>query len=302
MPSEVKAKVDNINRRGWLLWALTFAVLFALTAAVPLLYLPVMEMLGAEGEAEGLVQPYNAVVGLSGLVLLFCLYTALKQRQLNGMRVALINEEQESDDVRTRLSELSALFQMSTSLNLHLRLDVHREMLSLFAEHVGAVIDRAETMERMGSRSRQLEQDVRKLAEMNNMKDLFLSTASHELKTPLTSVIAYAELLDDNEGRLNNDQRGEFLRRLRGEAERLLSLIEDILDLTRLESGKLTLKRARVSLNEVVETAVETSRSMAKKHRVELRGEFEPNLPVVPVDEVKMRQVVVNLVVDAIKF
>jgi signal transduction histidine kinase len=137
---------------------------------------------------------------------------------------------------------------------------------------------------------------------MNHMKDLFLSTASHELKTPLTSVIAYAELLDDNEGRLNTDQRNEFVRRMRGEAERLLSLIEDILDLTRLESGKLTLKRARVSLNEVAQAAVETSRSMARKHHVELSTELELDLPVVPIDEVKMRQVVVNLLVNAIKF
>src|SRR5437867_10659207 len=91
----IQTKVERINRRAWLLWAVTFAVLFALTAAVPLLYFPLLEMLGAEGEVEGLVQPYNAVVGLGGLVLLFCLYTALTQRQLNGMRVALLNEEQE---------------------------------------------------------------------------------------------------------------------------------------------------------------------------------------------------------------
>jgi K+-sensing histidine kinase KdpD len=314
-------------------------------------------MSGREGAAESFNEPYYVVVGLMGLVLVFCLYTALKHRELNQMRAALGREETETEDVRTRLSELSALFQMSTTLNLHLRLDVileiivrrvvsslraqqasimiynpetgeletratyglesefarnarkrlgegiagwvaqrgeavmlnsvgagtthelgrhfkndrnitsalslplrvgdrcvgvlnvnrinhpemfqehHREMLSLFAEHVGAVIDRAEAMERIGSRSRQLEADVLKLTEMNHMKDLFLSTASHELKTPLTSVIAYAELLDDNENDLAEEQRAEFLRRLRGEAERLLGLIEDILDLSRLESG-----------------------------------------------------------------
>ena len=178
----------------------------------------------------------------------------------------------------------------------------HRDMLSLFAEHVGAVIDRAEAMDRLGDRSRQLEEDVIKLTEMNRMKDLFLSTASHELKTPLTSVIAYAELLDETGEHLKNEQRSEFLRRLRSEAERLLGLIEDILDLSRLESGKLALKRVPLAINEVAHAAVETSRSLGIKHGVELIEDLADDLPVLPLDEVKMRQVVVNLLVNAIKF
>ena len=418
--SKEQSEADRLDRRGWLLWGVTFLVVVALTATVPLLYLPLVQSLGPR---EGLANPehaYYAIVGLTGLVLVFCLYTALKHRELNRMRGALRQKETESDDVGTRLSELSALFQMSTTLNLQLRLEVileiisrrvvstlraqqasimiynpesgmletrasyglesefarharkrlgegiagwvaqrqeavildhnptahelgrhfkndrnitsalsmplrvgercvgvlnvnrinhpesfqehHREMLEMFAEHVAAVIDRAETMERLGSRSRQLEEDNLKLTEMNRMKDLFLSTASHELKTPLTTVIAYAELLDDSENRLNQEQRGEFLRRLRVEAERLLNLIEDILDLTRLESGKLTLKCAPLSVNEVAHAAVETSRTLAEKRGIVLKEEYEGSLPTVPLDDVKMRQVVVNLLVNAIKF
>jgi signal transduction histidine kinase len=97
-------------------------------------------------------------------------------------------------------------------------------------------------------------------------------------------------------------QRAEFLRRLRAEAERLLGLIDDILDLTRLESGKVTLKPVSIAINEVAHAAVETSRSMAQKHGIGLDEEFSDDLPIVPVDEVKMRQVVVNLLVNAIKF
>src|SRR5439155_2894996 len=149
----------------------------------------------------------------------------------------------------------------------------HRAMLDMFAEHVAAVIDRAETMERLGSRSRQLEEDNLKLTEMNRMKDLFLSTASHELKTPLTSVIAYAELLDDNEKQLERSQRTEFLRRLRAEANRLLALIEEILDLSRIESGKLALHRVPISINEVARAAAETSRSLGRRRGIEIDEE-----------------------------
>jgi signal transduction histidine kinase len=412
---------EALNRRGWVLWFVTIAVVIALAAAVPLLYIPLIRALTETGASrESVADAYFRLISLSALVLIFCLYTALKHRELNLMRAALAREERERENVGTRLSELSALFQVSTALNLQLRLDAileiivrrvvatlraqqasimiynpetgvletratygleseyaknarkrmgegiagwvaerleavqldgndphqtfgqhmkanrnitsalslplrvgercvgvlnvnrinhpetfqdhHREMLQLFSEHVGAVIDRAEVMDRMGSRTRQLEADNQKLEETNRMKDVFLSTASHELKTPLTSVIAYAELLDDNEKQLDRNQRGEFLRRLRAEAGRLLALIEEILDLSRIESGKLTLHRVPISLNEVARAAAETSRSLGSRRAIEIDEIYDTSLPPLPLDEVKMRQVLVNLLVNAIKF
>jgi len=412
---------EVLNRRSWFLWGVTLAVVVGLAAAVPLLYLPLFRTLASEEASRtSASNAYFSLVAFSGLVTIFCLYTALKHRELHAMRVALEHEEREKENVRTRLSELSALFQVSTALNLQLRLDAileiivrrvvatlraqqasimiynpetgvletrasygleseyarnarkrlgegiagwvaerleavqvdgndpsqtfgqhmkanrnitsalslplrvgercvgvlnvnrinhpetfqvhHREMLQMFAEHVGAVIDRAEVMDRMGSRTRQLEADNEKLAETNRMKDVFLSTASHELKTPLTSVIAYAELLDDNEKQLERSQRTEFLRRLRAEANRLLALIEEILDLSRIESGKLALHRVPISINEVARAAAETSRPLARRRGIEIDEVYDATLPALPLDEVKMRQVMVNLLVNAIKF
>jgi signal transduction histidine kinase len=178
----------------------------------------------------------------------------------------------------------------------------HLEVLQLFGEHIASVIERAQVVERLGSRTRQLEADNEKLADLNRMKDVFLSTASHELKTPLSSVIAYAELLDDNEGKLSREQSREFVGRLRGEAMRLLGLIEDILDLSRLESGKLALKTRAVTLAEVAGGALETSGMLAKRAGVTLDAELDPALPPQVLDEVKIRQVVVNLLVNAVKF
>ncbi|HYM80357.1 MAG TPA: GAF domain-containing sensor histidine kinase [Candidatus Limnocylindria bacterium] len=420
MPAGKHSALDSINRRGWLLWVVTFAVILSLTATVPILYLPLLEMVGVEEHAQLWVKNgYYAGVGLAGLVLIFCLYTALKHRELNAMREALHREERELEDVRTRLSEISALFQVSTTLNLQLRLDAileiivrrvvstlraqqasvmiynpesgvletrasyglesefarhararmgegiagwvaeckeavllgqgpneafnrhyknnrnitsalslplkvgdrcvgvlnvnrinhpdpflehHRDMLRLFAEHVGAVIDRAEVMERMATRTADLMSSNLKLSEMNRMKDVLLSTASHELKTPLTSVIAYAELLDDSQGQLSADQRGEFLRRLRQEANHLLGLIDDILDLSRLETGKLTLHCEALAVNQIAHAAVESARNTAQKYGIELIEEFDAELGTVSLDEVKIRQVILNLLVNAIKF
>lgn len=411
----------HLARRSWLLWGVTFTVVLALTVAVPLLYVPLVQLAGSDAHTLLTENTYLAMVGLGGLILVFCLYTLLKQVELNRMRDALLKEEIEKQDIRTRLSELSALFQVSTTLNLQLRLDVileiivrrvvstlkaqqasimlynpgdgmletrasyglesefarnakkrlgegiagwvaerqeavllskdggapqglnqhyksnrnitsalslplrvgdrcvgvlnvnrinhpepfldhHREVLQMFAEHSGAVIERAETVERLNRRARELEEANLRLSELNQMKDVFLSTASHELKTPLSSVIAYAELLEENDQTLDREQRGEFLHRLRGEANRLLQLIEDILDLSRIESGKLTLRRRPIATHEIVRAAIETSSAMARKHEVTLEERLDESLPELTLDEVKMRQVVVNLLSNAIKF
>ena len=411
----------RIDRAGWLLWTATFALLLALTATVPALYYPLLELGRRSGDARPLLRDeWVAIVGLAGLVVLFCLYTITKQREIHVMRQALETEERERDTARTRLSEMLALFEVSTTLQLQLRLDVileilvrrvvstfkaqqasvmimdpesgelvtrasygleaefsrgararvgegiagwvalrrqpillglqapsaefarfykenrtissalsmplvigdrivgvlnvnrinhpdpfrdeHLDLLRVFGEHFAAIIDRAEVVERLGLRARQLEQDNEKLSDLNQMKDVFLSTASHELKTPLSSVIAYAELLDDHEGKLTRDQSHEFVGRLRGEAHRLLGLIDDILDLQRLESGKLLIERVPGTLNDVVVSAVETTQPTAEKYKSSIRLQLEPDPPMLEVDEVKLRQVVVNLLVNAIKF
>ena len=178
----------------------------------------------------------------------------------------------------------------------------HRDMLRMFAEHVGSVVERAEVVERLSARTQVLEASNLQLSELNRFKDSFLSTASHELRTPLTSVIGYAEVLEENEGKLNSTQRREFLRRMSGEASLLLGLIDDILDLTRLETGKLVLDRKTHSVDTLVQSALVTVGPMADKHAVDLRANLDDSVGDLPVDEVKMRQVLVNLLSNAIKF
>jgi len=419
--SSAPPNMANLNRRAWSLWILAFAVILSLTAAIPTLYLPMLQLIGAEDEGNVWVQNgYTVAIGLAGLVLIFCLVTIVKQRELMKMREVMDVDERELQDSRTRLSEMSALFQLSSTLNLQLQLSAileiivrrvlatlkaqqasimiynpetglletrasyglesefarnaktrvgqgiagwvaqqqeavmlgakapnedlgrhyksnrnitsalslplrvgdrcvgvlnvnrinhpepfrehHRDMLRLFAEHVGAVIDRAEVMERLSAHAQALESSNLQLAEMNRMKDVFLSTASHELKTPLTSVIAYSELLDEHGVTLSMEQRGEFLGRLQSEAKRLLALIDDILDLSRLETGKLSLRREMLPVNSVVRAAVETARQLAVKHGVSLDQRLDESLGEIEIDEVKTRQVLVNLLVNAIKF
>jgi signal transduction histidine kinase len=410
--SEIGAE---LQRRSWLLWGITFAILLALAAAIPMLYLQGLSAVGQRSQAS-----YSLIGGLITTIVAFCVYLAYKHVELERMREALRVQEQSASESRTRLQEMLGLFEVTAGLDVQMRADSvleivvrrmvsalgaqqasimlynpqsgmletratygleaefarhararlgegiagwvaqrreavllgpsserhalsehykddrnitsalsvplrmgerclgvinvnrinhsepftehHRDILVTFAEHAGTAIERVQALETIGQRSRQLEDDNQRLTEVGRLRDLFLSTATHELKTPLTAVIAYAELLHESDGKLDAHQRGEFLKRLRLEAERLLMLIEDILDLTRIESGRLDLKRVSMSLNEVVTGAVETSKPTAKKHGVELRAVYDDSLPAVPMDEVKMRQVVVNLIVNAIRF
>lgn len=420
MRTRTEIRWKHLQRAGWLLWAAAFALLLTLAIVVPALYARVAGLEGTAGVIAGIDNPFFFTVAFAGLVVLFCLYTILQQRELHRAVQALSREEDDRADASVRLSELTALFQVSTTLQLQLRSDVileiivrrvvstlkaqqasimilepengelvtrasyglesefsrgarkkigegiagwvalrrealslgerapsqelgrhykenrritsalslplsigervigvlnvnrinhtepfgehHLEVLRVFAEHIAAVIDRAEMVERLGRRTRELEADNEKLSDLNRMKDVFLGTASHELKTPLTSVIAYAELLDDHEGKLSKDQAREFVGRLRAEAQRLLSLIEDILDLSRLESGKLAMKPRNLDLAEVMYAAVETTKPLAQKFGVTIDYQPATGLPHLSVDEVKIRQVLVNLLVNAIKF
>jgi signal transduction histidine kinase len=178
----------------------------------------------------------------------------------------------------------------------------HRDLLRMFSEHIGSVVEGAETVGRLSARAKVLEASNYQLSELNRMKDTFLSTASHELRTPLTSVIGYAEMLQENEDRLSSGQRGEFLHRLSSEAFGLLGLIDDILDLTRLENGKLVLERGTFEVNQVARAALDTARVMAEKHQVELVAGLGQGVGELAIDEGKIRQVIVNLLTNAIKF
>src|SRR5262249_62373095 len=114
---------------------------------------PLPEMATGKEGGSFLTEPSYAIIGLMGLVLVFCLYTALKHRELNETRAMLMEEEAETDDVRTRLSEILGLFQMSTTLNLQLRLDVILEIIvrrvvsSLRAQQASIMIYNPETGE-----------------------------------------------------------------------------------------------------------------------------------------------------------
>jgi len=149
---------------------------------------------------------------------------------------------------------------------------------------------------------RQIEQKNQDLKEASRHKSEFLANMSHELRTPLNAIIGFSEvLLERMVGQLNARQ-GEYLQDILDSGRHLLSLINDLLDLTKVEAGRMDLALAPIWLPQALEEAVSMVREEASRHAIELKLSVDPNLGVVEADERKIKQVLFNLLSNAVKF
>jgi Na+/proline symporter/nitrogen-specific signal transduction histidine kinase len=140
-----------------------------------------------------------------------------------------------------------------------------------------------------------------RLREVDRMKDDFISTVTHELRTPLTSIRALSEMLHDDP-RIELAARSRFLGIIVGEAERLTRLINQILDMAKLESGRAEWTSGAVDIGEVAREAMESLGQLFRDKAVELTSEMPSVGPVVQADRDRLMQVVINLLSNAVKF
>ena len=144
---------------------------------------------------------------------------------------------------------------------------------------------------------------VKKAEDASNAKSHFLSTFSHELRTPLNAIIGFSEMMSrELLGRLGNDIYKDYTRDIHASGTHLLALVDDILDLSRIESGLDELKEDPLNLLVLVEETLGILRLLADQHKVSMRVECQKNLPKLLGDERKIRQVLINLITNAIKF
>ena len=139
-----------------------------------------------------------------------------------------------------------------------------------------------------------------KLQDMDKVKDDFLSTVSHELRTPLTSIKSFAEILLNYED--DREIQREFLNIINDESDRLTRLINDFLDLSKIESGRMHWQTTKIALSEVIESAISSAEALFKQLGLKTEIELEPDLPLVWGDKDRFVQVVTNLISNAAKF
>ncbi len=181
----------------------------------------------------------------------------------------------------------------------------HRDVGQLFADNVAGVIERALVVQALESRAVDIKPS--KKAESASQQptpfqDSFLSSAENELKAPLTTILAYSEVLDQNDKRMTTSMRREFTARVRGEAQRLLNLVDDVLDLARLETGRFLLDLRVDNVNKIARAAVEAVRGIAAGKQVELELKLDEKVPDQHLDAGKVRQAILHLLQNGIRF
>ncbi len=174
----------------------------------------------------------------------------------------------------------------------------HTELVLLAIEDI---TDRKQAEEDRNRHQERIESQNRELERATQMKSQFLSTMSHELRTPLNAVLGFSDMLrDERHGTLNDRQR-RYVNHVNSSGKHLLRLINDILDLSKIEAGKMELIIENVSVHTTFDDTVETLRLLAENKSQTLAHHAEPDL-LVRADPVRLKQVLVNLAGNAIKF
>ena len=145
---------------------------------------------------------------------------------------------------------------------------------------------------------------ARRAAEAANaQKSEFLAKISHEIRTPLNAIIGFSEvMMEERFGPIGSDRYRSYLRDIHLSGEHLMSLINDLLDLSKVEAGKLDLTFEAVSLNEVIQESVALMQPQANRERIIIRTSLSAGVPNVVADLRSLRQILLNLLSNAIKF
>lgn len=173
----------------------------------------------------------------------------------------------------------------------------HRDQMAARAEE-----ERESARAAMALKVEELARAHGELRQLDRLKQDFLSLISHELRTPLSVIVGYAGILEDEVGRTSLADQHAFLRNIMTESDKLLILVNNILDMNRLIAGELTLDDREVSFAEITENVVRQMASVAEHKGIRLAVEVPDHLPLLRSDEQRLGQVLSNLVANALKF
>ena len=173
--------------------------------------------------------------------------------------------------------------------------DKQIELVSTFADQAAIAIENARLFDEIQEKSRQLQ-----LA--SEHKSQFVASMSHELRTPLNAIIGLTDMLVTNAARFGTEKAAEPLTRVHRAGTHLLGLINQVLDLSKIEAGKLELNPQKVELSPLIDEVIGTAQQLAEQNKNRLVRECQENLGPITVDPMRLRQILLNLLSNACKF
>jgi signal transduction histidine kinase/CheY-like chemotaxis protein len=226
-------------------------------------------------------------------------YAVLAMFSLNVLGFYLVYAMTGAFPERVPVAQMSGLGIVSV-----LSATVYMAMMALYyANLVGSQSELEHEVQRHRATATNLREAKEEAEKANRQKSEFLAKMSHELRTPLNAVIGYSEmLLEDAEIEGSQEQQAEDLRKINGAGKHLLSLVTDVLDLSKIEAGKMELFNERFDLNGLLDDLIAAAQPLCAKNGNELVVERGDNLGVVEGDAAKLRQVALNLLGNAAKF
>src|SRR5205807_89821 len=169
------------------------------------------------------------------------------------------------------------------------------DLLQTFAAQSVLAIQNANLFTEVEEKSRQLEM-------ASQHKSQFVASMSHELRTPLNAIIGLTEMMVSNAPRFGTEKAAEPLRRVHRAGTHLLGLINQVLDLSKIEAGKLELNLEKIAVAPLVDEVVGTARTLAEQNKNRLSVECPADLPPIEADAMRLRQILLNLLSNACKF
>ncbi len=176
-------------------------------------------------------------------------------------------------------------------------------ILKVIVNQASIGIENGRLYEQLQDHLGELEIANAQIAEVSRLKSEFLANMSHELRTPLNAILGFSELLrDDLAGKISDKQRHDCLNNIHNSGRHLLSLINDLLDLTKIEAGRMDLVYEEFGVDSALREVLNVVRSLAMKKDIEISSAIEPPTALLIADKNKFKQVLYNLLSNAIKF